>query len=683
MNRNIIPLLLALALGTAGAQTIPNAGTAITNQAQADFRYTDPITGTESSSTSLSNVVTTTVTAVPSYTVTPNATSDAPQSQTVNAGSPATFTYTVTNTGNTPLQITLASENQTGDSGNLEAPTLSQTTVTLQPGESQQVTATYTAPGNVREGTYNQNLVATADSDRNGDGTFEDTNIVDDNNYNQVVVYKVQEPTPTSPTLTNPTEFPSDPDNAGTTPVAGDEGTSTGPGYTADGPSDGTTDTPVNVDAAGNQVAYPPADDGNNGPDVVTLTSGVTNQGPNPDVLTIGPASDPDGSGPVTVQLINPATGAPFQSGDRVVDANGNSIDGVTTVVNGDGTVSFVAGTPGTPPTPDANGDYPGIPADTSPAYQVQITYPDSEGATGQTPDYTTTVPVTSQNANGQQVGDTSFTVKAPNPDLDITGTSTINPTTTAPVPANVPVTVTNNGQYTEAYDLTGSSTVPGSTVTYFLADANGNPIGDSITSVGPLAPGETVNVIAQVSVPANTPADSYDLTSTATGQYSGAVATDTATDAVNVGVVTNPGTTVTDPNDPNYTSNALFPVSKRADVADVAPGGTIVYTITGTNLYNTSVYNVVLRDPANGTGSTATNAFTYANLTNATATGGTGTPIFSDCGANRSETLATVLAAINAADAICISFPGSVAQNGTVSATLTFTVPQTPGQQQ
>lgn len=666
MTKNIISLLLALTLGAAGAQTLPSAGQKIINQAQADFQFVDPTTGTQSTGTSQSNVVITTVTAVPSYTVTPNV-GDPALTQTVNAGDRATFTYTLTNTGNTNLQMTLASV------GDLPG-TLSDTPVTLAPGATQQVTVTYTAPGDVRTGSYNQNLIVTADSDQDGDGTFEDTNIVDNDNNNVVNIYEVAEPPATSPAL-SPISFPSDPDNGNIAPVAGTPGTSTGPGYTADGPGDGTTDTPVNVDADGDQVAYPPADAGDNGPDIVTMTSGVTNRGPAADVLTIGPATDPDGTGPATVRLLNPATGQPFKTGDVVQDASGNTIEGVTTVVNADGTVRFVAGQPGTIPTPDANDRYPGIPAGTSPAYRVEITYPDSESqsTTGTIPEYTSTVPVTSQNANGQQVGSTDFTVKAPNPYLDITGTANVNPSTTAPVTADLPVTVTNNGQYTEAYDLTGTTTVPGGTVTYYL---NGNPV----TSVGPLAPGESVDIIARVTVPANTPASSYDLTSTATGQYSGAVAADTAPGGINVGIVTNPGTGITDPYNPAYTTNALFPVSKRVDVENVAPGGTIVYTITGTNRYNTSVYNVILRDPS--VGGVVTNAFTYANLVNVTATGGTGAPVFSDCGANSSATLGNVLSAINAADAICISFPGGVAQDGTVSATLTFQVPQTPGQQ-
>ncbi|MFC6592710.1 hypothetical protein ACFP81_12370 [Deinococcus lacus] len=102
---------------------------------------------------------------------------------------------------------------------------------------------------------------------------------------------------------------------------------------------------------------------------------------------------------------------------------------------------------------------------------------------------------------------------------------------------------------------------------------------------------------------------------------------------------------------------------------------------MTATNRYNTSAYNVVLRDALGGN----TTVFDYADLTAATGTGSNGGQVlFSDCSAAFGTLDA---AAINAADAICIGYDqngdGAVnasdvlPQNGTVSTTLTFVVRQ------
>lgn len=678
MTRKNISLLAALALGAASAQTVPSAGQPITNQAQIDFSYTDPTTSAQTNGTSQSNIVTTTVIGVPSYTITPN-TGDPALTQTAAPNSTATFTYTVTNTGNTTLQINLAS---TGDLTG----TVSQPQLTLAPGASQTVTVSYATPaavvGAAGNTTYNNNLTGTAVSNTDGspDGSFEDTTFagnVDSDNANVINVANVVAPTPTSPTVTNPTVFPTDPTNPPATTPVGD-GTSTGPGYQTDGPGGGTTDTPVYVNpTTGDQTAYPKADADAN-PDTVTPTGGLTNVGPNPDVLTIGPASDPDGTGPATATLINPATNAPFQTGDPVVDPNGNPIPGITTVVNPDGTVSFVAANPDGTPQTNPDGSYVGIPAGSNPAYEVQITYPDPEGTEGPAPTYTSTVPVTSANAGGAPVGSTDFTAKVPNPDVTIAPTPvTVQPSTTAPTTANVPTAITNNGGYTESYNLTGTTTVPGGTVTYYLDnngdglpdDLNGDGTPDPVTTVGPLAPGQTANVIAVVTIPPNTPADAHDLTVTATGTFSGAVATDTVADVVQVGIVTPPAPTTTDPNNPAYTSNPLFPVRKVANVTETQPGGTIQYTITGTNLYNTGVYNVVLRDPVAGN----SNVFTFADLTNISFSNSAGLAAsFTNCAGVSGD-----LAAVNAADAVCVVFNGTLPQNGTVEAVLTFKVNQ------
>ena len=46
----------------------------------------------------------------------------------------------------------------------------------------------------------------------------------------------------------------------------------------------------------------------------------------------------------------------------------------------------------------------------------------------------------------------------------------------------------------------------------------------------------------------------------------------------------------------PDYTTNRLFPLNLTVDQTEVAPGGQLVYTVTGTNRYNVAVNNVVLR---------------------------------------------------------------------------------------
>ncbi|MFC6592712.1 hypothetical protein ACFP81_12380 [Deinococcus lacus] len=385
MYKNLTILALALTAGAASAQA-PAAGTPIRNQATVTFEYND---GTAlQSGTSTSNVVTTTVTAVPSYTITPDTGAAALTNENIPAGSNSSFTYTVTNTGNTPLQITLtaagtADQAPTGVTITENSGTANDGVVTLAPGASVPVTMTYTIPNNAEGGSrYGQNLVGTAQSDNNGDGTYETAAATDNDNENVTIVYTVSTPVIGSPTTNPGVVFPSDPANPGLTPDPANPGTSTGPGYTDPG-TPGQVGGPTYVAPDGSSTKYPVADPETENPDVTSLTGSVTNAGPLDDILTIGPATDPDGSGPATVALINPATGQPFVTGDPVQDANGNPIPNVVAVVNPDNSVSFVN------PGPDGvagTDDDTGIPAGTSPAYQVQITYPDTETMTGPQP---------------------------------------------------------------------------------------------------------------------------------------------------------------------------------------------------------------------------------------------------------------------------------------------------------
>lgn len=636
--------MLALALSLSAGMALgaaPRAGTAITNQASVDFQVTDPTAADPIISSSSSNVVTTTVAAVPSFTITPNTGDTALTKNNVPANTAASFNYTVTNTGNTPLVVNLASANTANAQPIDGSVTLSTNTVTLQPGATAQVTQTYTVG---TPATYGQNLIGTAkyDSTPSADGTGDQytenfTGNVDNNNENVAIVAAVTTATPGSP-ATGPTALPTDPNNPGITPVDTNNpnGPGTGTGYVQPaGPTvpGGATlpgaGTPIQVAPDGSQTAYPKADNDGN-PDVVSMTGTAPNNSTVPDDITVGPATVPaTAPAGTTAQLINPATGAPFQNGQQPVDINGNPITGATVTVNPDGSVTFND-----------------VPAGAAPAYTVQVTYPDAGADDSGTPKEPIAIPVPiySGNAGGPAAGTTAqianptYTVKAPGVDLRVVaqdnGTTldgsgqTINPSTSGTTNADFTTTVENTGTYNDTFNIAaGDSNLPaGATVQYLL---NGAPLtdtnGDGTVDVGALTPGQTATITTRVVLPANAPVGSnYAVRTVATGAFS--TVTDTDGTLFDVGLVTPPTGTPTDPTDPNYTSNPLFPISKAVDRATAAPGDNVVYTITGKNLYNAPACNVVFKE-LDGTN---TNIFANTTYQTVSGTASTGTLLFS-----------------------------------------------------
>lgn len=653
LNSKLALLALALTTGIAGAAA-PVAGSSITNQATADFQVTDPTNNNITNGSSASNQVSTVITAVPSYTITPNST----QTNTVVANSTSSFNYVVTNTGNTPVKVVLTSlaspaatlattSGSTTSDATLQGDATNGYYVVVNPGQVAKVTQSYQVAG---PGTYSQNLTGTGYYDpANGtnyttdytDTTKGITNI-DSDNANTTTVSSATSAIPGSP-ATDTTKFPADPSNPNlnnnanpgtTTPATGtgyvQPAGPTVPGGTATLPGAGT---PVSVAPDGSQTAYPKADSNGN-PDVVSMTGTAPNKSGVSDNITVGPAGSP-------ATLINPATGQAFVNGQVPVDINGNPIPGATVTVNPDGSVTFN-----------------NVPNGAAPAYTVQVTYPDA-GPNTSNPAITVTVPIHSGNAgynpadpagtaNNGVIATPTYTVKQPGLDLKVvaqdSGTTldnsnqTIKPSATATTNADFTTTVTNNGSYSDTFNITsGTNKLPdGATVQYLL---NGTPLkdtnGDGIVDTGVLAPGETVNLTTRVVLPANAVAGTdYSVVDVATGAFSTITDTDGTIFAVGVvDPVTPPTTPITDP---SYTSNPLFPMNKTvqkdngtgalisATTAD--PGDTLVYTIKATNKYNAPACNVVLTE-ADGTN---TNVFANSTFQRITGTSSVGTVLFS-----------------------------------------------------
>lgn len=644
----LFALSAALVVATAGA-VAPRAGTSITNQASVDFTVTDPATGKTTQGNSLSNIVSTVVNPVPSFTITPNTGDAALTKNNVPANTATSFTYTITNTGNTPITVNLASAN-TANTAPTKV-TLSETTVTLQPGAETTVTQTYTVGG---PATYGQNLVGTGlyDSTPSADGTgdqYTEQFGTDNNNENVAIVAAATTAIPGSPaTGGNPSvsplptpgtaNFPADPNNPDLNNTAnpGTTTPATGTGYVQpNGPTvpGGAilpgAGTPIQVSPSGNPTAYPKADSDStaptpNAPDVVSMTGTAPNNSGVPDNITVGPATVPDGTGPITVQIINPATGQPFQNGEVPVDINGNPIPGATVTVNPDGSVTFNK-----------------VPNGSAPAYTVQITYPDAQPNTNN-PAITTTVPITSGNAGGQPIASPTYTVKRPGLDLtvvaqDTNGTldnsgQTFTPSTTATTNADFASSVTNLGSYSDTFNITsGTNNLPaGATVEYRAADGTllTDTNGDSIVDVGNVAPGVTVNFTTRVVLPANAVAGTgYSVTDVATGAYS--TLEDTDGTLFNVGLVGTPTGGPNDPTNPGYSSNPLFPITKTVNTTAANPGDNLVYKITAVNKYNAPACNVIFKELDGGN----TNIFANSTYQTVNAASSKGQMLFSTNG--------------------------------------------------
>ncbi len=673
-------LALALSTGMASAAA-PLAGSALTNQATADFTVTDPATNTTTPGNSASNQVSTTITAVPSFTITPNTGAPA-LTKVVAASTTVSYTYTVTNTGNTPLAITLASANTTNTPPS--SVTLDKTTVTLAAGATTTVTQTYTVAG---PNTYGQNLTGTALYDSTPDATTPGNNSytesytgnTDTDNANVTTVNNATPATPGSPPVTNPTPFPLDPNNPGivTNPTPPTDGTppGTGTGYTQPngptvpgGPILPGAGTPIQVATDGSQTGYPKADGEHTGPDTVTMTGTAPNNSGVADNITVGPAAVPSGSpAGTTATIINPATGNPFVNGEVPVDINGNPISGATVTVNPNGSVTFN-----------------NVPSGTAPAYSVQVTYPDTESPNAPTAPIVITVPITSGNAGGQAIATPTYTVKTPGLDLVVVaqdaGTTldnsgqTATPSSTGTTTIDFTTTVTNKGSYSDAFNITsGTNNLPvGATVSYVKDGA-------AITSTGQLAPGATFTFITRVTLPVNATAGSnYSVTDVATGAYS--TITDTDGTLFNVGIVSPITPPTTDITNPTYTSNPLFPLNKKVDKTTALPGDVLTYSITATNKYNAPVCQVILTEIDNAN----TNIFANSTYQSITGTSSAGTVLFGtsktgpwSATAPAAGPVTALYAALDSNNDAAINTTDCLPVNGTINLTLQMKVNQ------
>lgn len=324
VNQKVLALMVALAAGVAGA-TGTTAGTVIQNTASATF--TDPNTNNPVATPSVSNTVSTTVNAVPSFSILSNPTGlndtggqDKPiagyDKTGATPGSQQVFGYTVTNTGNTPATVALTTTNRTDttvtnvayylDVNNTGVYAANDTLLTdtngdgiidtgsIAPDANVKIIQVYTVPAAATPGTfYGADPVGTAKYDPaykpgNPTPTTTSTTVVpvpatgtgtltDSDNFNRVLVY--------TPTVTSGPIDANGP--GGTAPVAGgatDGQTNPTTAVTVGGTTypNSYTDptsptTPIGV-SSGIQYAYPPADQTGN-PSKVTFVNSVTNGG--------------------------------------------------------------------------------------------------------------------------------------------------------------------------------------------------------------------------------------------------------------------------------------------------------------------------------------------------------------------------------------------------------------------
>ncbi|WP_424951279.1 hypothetical protein [Deinococcus sp.] len=648
LNQKVFALLVALAAGAAGAAGT-TAGTVIQNTASA--LYTDPATNATVTTPAVSNTVSTTVNAVPNFTITPNdvgpgATQNqpyAPYDKTgVLPGSQQVFQYTVTNTGNTPVTVDLSTQNRTdttvtgvayyldtNNNGTYEPGTDTPLTDTngggvvdtgsIAPDGTVKILQVYTVPAAATPGSfYGADPVGTGKYDpayKPGNPTPTATSITvvpdpatgtgtltDNDNFNRVLVY--------TPTVTAGPIDANGP--GGTTPVGGGttDGQQNPPSGSTPGGTQPTYNDPTNpaviIGVSGSvQKAYPPADAETTNPDKVTFVNSITNSGSVTDsFFLLPPAGLPAG---VTVAYL---------------DAAGNPLPLVT---NTDG-VQY----------PQIQNVAPG----TTVNFRVIVTYPDTDGATPPTSPINVIVPIDSAsdadvNPNATttdtiyppvlQFGDSTpalGTSPTPAPDqLVVPGTTpTLVTTNTADSTAIFPMDLANVGGYDESYKLTSYATVPTATagslpqpglvlvtltdgskvyvpIKYYTdTNADGNPdtllttdaSGNYISPV--VTAGTEQKVFAVINLPANAAATTANGTSTPLLVYQ------TATGTVS-------GIVRSDNNDTvSIAPTGTIAITKTVDKASAKPGQDLTYTIVAKNGYNATVKNFILKE-ADGTG--------------------------------------------------------------------------------
>ncbi|MGY2892829.1 hypothetical protein [Deinococcus sp. UYEF24] len=664
LNQKVLALMVALAAGVAGAAGT-TAGTVINNQATAT--YTDPTTNAAVVTPAVSNIVSTTVTPVPSFTVlsTVGSLNDtggqnnpvAGYDRTgVLPGSQQVFAYTVKNTGNTPVTVNMTTQLRTDNAvtgvayyldvngnGTLDAgdtlltDTNGDTTVdtaSIAPDASVKLLQVYTVPTTAVGGTYyGADPVGNAKYDANyapGNATPTTTSTTtvtgsDTDNFNRVLVYT---PSVTSGSIddngpggTTPTTPPATGTTDGVTPPSS-KPTPGGPNPAYADPSNPATVIAV---VANVQYAYPLADAEKVTDDKVTFVNSLTNGGTATDSF-----------------FLYPPTGLPAGTVVTYLDSAGNALP----VVN----------------NPADGKSYPqltNVPSGTTVNFRVVVTYPDTDGTTPPPGTITINVPIDSASDSDAapnttatdiiyapvlQFGDstpgTQGTSPTPAPNQLVSpGTPTgLTTATSTDSTAIFPMDLANVGGYAETYKLAGSVTVPvtggGAPVvvavryytgtatnptTLLTTDASGNYISPSVV------PGTEQLVYAVIDIPANAAATFTNGTTNpllvsqqATGSTSGIIRNDN-NDTISVAAVggANP--------------------SKTVDKATAKPGEDLTYTIIGKNGFNTPLLNYVIKE-ADGTGtgtgaSTSPKANIFANsvfkTVGVTVSGATGTVLY------------------------------------------------------
>ncbi len=606
MNKysKLIAVMAALAAGSALAAGGTSAGTQISNTATATF---NDATGTAQTPID-SNTVTTTVSAVPTFTITPNDSSadlgphpaTPGQSQTNTLpGATVDFPYTVTNTGNTPVQVTLS---------------------TL-----------YSVNGALSTTSGITGVQYFVDTNGNGvlDGTEGATAVtsvvVANNTTGNATVKLIQRYVvpATGANSANGTKLGADPVGSGTYDPAGATGTS----YTSTVAIAGTTAPYLNQDANNfNQVTLSRTDAGKVGPNTDADADGKLDPANTTAVtpytqggVTINYNGDSQNAQATTTSTSVTFKNSVVNNGNRpdifdLTAALSNAPTGATVTISSD-----AAGTSPITKTPTVN---PGLAGEYT--FYVTVTYPAGSVPTSPTAPFTATVTSTSENSlttnGGTGTGGTDTTTNIVNlPSVQFTDSVNGTPTPGTPnntvtttgaatgtTPTTFPMVVKNNGTAPDTFSLTGTvniTTPTGTTatpVTYY-ADANCDGVADNttaITSTGALAAGATYCVVAQVNVPQNTLPGTYTLTQTATSATTGATSTDN-----------NDKFTV------QITANSYKP-AKTVDLTNAAPGATLTYTIAASNTNNSNLTNYILKDtvPTNTTFASVTASITDTN---------------------------------------------------------------------
>lgn len=498
-----LTMMVAMAVGSAGAITAANS--TISNTATAT--YTDPTNPTGPQLTSTSNTVTTTVLPKPSFDIiyasgktdgsgTPtdpanSVSANTPdQGGTVAPGATVTDTYKLVNNGNTPLVVTIKPTATAGvarvDYSFANLPTGATVTGDATTGYKVTIPADTTIAF-----TQTTVVATTATKDTYVGATPVGTALTTDNTANGVTTNLSENQTiapdgtvtgPATGTdlqyqaiyIANPV-IDNTPDTTPPTPPApgtpgGDLPGGGTPSYDGGTPPTSGTGTPPNgggtpgatpIAIKGNeQIAYPPADN-NDKPDVVVFTNTVTTK--TADTLTLTPGSltlNSDG----TIPALVPGT-------TKVTDANGVTwtYTGPGTWTDGKNTVQFLDPATKTPIDTVTT-------TDTKPTadYLTQVTYPDSNSVPSPAP---IKVEITATSlANPTVTAVTKDTIYPPaatfgdtaavaqddgaieDPSKPYYPNNSLAPVNTQPgSTASYPMSISNNGEYEDNYNLSGA----------------------------------------------------------------------------------------------------------------------------------------------------------------------------------------------------------------------------------